>query len=157
MPRSTSKNFCCQCPCPHSEPQPPPAASGDPPTLAGFSLGEGIRSNVGVPSRWWRSKTWRSPSTPQIHQTTSTCGTTPTEHLLNAGRRPQTSQKGLDALARCQDLEPSSGHWTPETSWSHIISNGKSSPRDPHLNAKTQLHSMTSKLQCLTPYTKQLA
>ena len=26
-------------------------------------------------------------------RTTSTCGTTPTEHLLNAGRRPQTSQK----------------------------------------------------------------
>ena len=24
---------------------------------------------------------------------TSTCGTPPTEHLLNAGRRPQTSQK----------------------------------------------------------------
>ena len=24
---------------------------------------------------------------------TSTCGTTPTEHQLNAGRRPQTSQK----------------------------------------------------------------
>ena len=24
---------------------------------------------------------------------TSTCGTTPTEHLLNAGRRPQASQK----------------------------------------------------------------
>ena len=24
---------------------------------------------------------------------TSTCGTTPTEHLLNAGRRTQTSQK----------------------------------------------------------------
>ena len=24
---------------------------------------------------------------------TSICGTTPTEHLLNAGRRPQTSQK----------------------------------------------------------------
>ena len=24
---------------------------------------------------------------------TSTCGTTPTEHLLNTGRRPQTSQK----------------------------------------------------------------
>ena len=24
---------------------------------------------------------------------TSACGTTPTEHLLNAGRRPQTSQK----------------------------------------------------------------
>ena len=38
---------------------------------------------------------------------TSTCGTTPTEHLLNAGRRPQTSQKpcglqGLGAPAGCQ-------------------------------------------------------
>ena len=22
----------------------------------------------GGPSRWWRSKTWRSPSSPQIHQ-----------------------------------------------------------------------------------------
>ena len=38
---------------------------------------------------------------------TSTYGTTPTEHLLNAGRRPQTSQKlcgtqGLDAPDWCQ-------------------------------------------------------
>ena len=24
MPRSTSQNFCCQCPCPHGEPQAPP-------------------------------------------------------------------------------------------------------------------------------------
>ena len=37
MPRSTSQNFCCQCPCPHVEPQPPPASAGDPPTLAGRS------------------------------------------------------------------------------------------------------------------------
>ena len=44
----------------------------------------------------------------------------------------------------------------PETSRLHIISNGKISPRDLHLNAKTQLHSMTSKLQCWTPYAKQL-
>ena len=28
---------------------------------------------------------------------TSTCGTTPTQHLLNAGRRPQTSQKARNA------------------------------------------------------------
>ena len=34
MPRSTSQHFCCQCPCPHGEPQPPPASAGDPPTLA---------------------------------------------------------------------------------------------------------------------------
>ena len=30
-------------------------------------------------------------------KTTSTCGTTPTEHLLNAGRRPQTSQKARNS------------------------------------------------------------
>ena len=52
---------------------------------------------------------------------------------------------------RVQDIGP------PETYRSHIISNGESSPRDLHLNAKTQLHSMTSKLQCWTPYAKQLA
>ena len=28
---------------------------------------------------------------------TSTCGTTPTEHLLNAGRRPQTFQKARNS------------------------------------------------------------
>ena len=50
-----------------------------------------------------------------------------------------------------QDIGPT------ETSWLHVISNGKSSPRDLHLNAKTQLHSMTSKLQCWTPYAEQLA
>ena len=53
---------------------------------------------------------------------TSACGTTPTEHLLYAGRRPQTSQKpcgwqGLGAPAWCQVWasevgEASSGHWT---------------------------------------------
>ena len=61
---------------------------------------------------------------------TSACGTTPTEHLLNAGRRPQTSQKarnsphswqcgwqGLGAPPGCQACasdvgEPSSGHWS---------------------------------------------
>ena len=29
----------------------------------------------------------------KYNKNTSTCGTTPTEHLLNTGRRPQTSQK----------------------------------------------------------------
>ena len=50
-----------------------------------------------------------------------------------------------------QDIGP------PETSHLHEISNSKSSPKDLHLNAKTQLHSTTSKLQCWTPYAKQLA
>ena len=39
----------------------------------------------------------------------------------------------------------------------HVISNGESSPRDCHINTKTKLHSMTSKLQCWALYAKQLA
>ena len=106
---------------------------------------------------------------------TSTCETTPTEHLLNTGRRPQTSQKArnsartwlcgwqsLGAPARCQARasevgELSSGHWTPETSQPQVISIGESSPRDLHLNTKTQLNSTMSKLQSPTPHAKQLA
>ena len=79
-----------------------------------------IKNNVEeIASRWRRSKT-----------NTSIWGTAPTENLLNAGRRPQTSQKarnsphtwpcgwqGLGALAGCQAWvsevgEPSSGHWS---------------------------------------------
>ena len=53
--------------------------------------------------------------------------------------------------SRVQDIGP------PGTSQLHITSNGESSPRDLHLNTKTQLHSMISKLQYWTPYAKQLA
>ena len=71
-------------------------------------------------------------------------------------------------LVLCPGVRPEPRRWEsqvqdigpPETSQSHVISNGKSSPRDLrdlHLNAKTQLHSTTSKLQCWTPYAKQLA
>ena len=45
----------------------------------------------------------------------------------------------------------------PLETWLCIISNGESCPRDLHLNAKTQLHSTTSKLQWWTPHAKQLA
>ena len=67
--------------------------------------------------------------------------------VLQLGVRPVP----LRWESRVQDIGP------PEASWLHVISNGKSSPRDLHLNAKTQLHSMTSKLPCWTPYAKQLA
>ena len=53
--------------------------------------------------------------------------------------------------SQVQDIGP------PETSRLHVVSNSESSPRDLHLNAKTQLHSTTSKLQCWTPYAKELA
>ena len=43
--------------------------------------------------------------------------------------------------SRVQDVGP------PEISQLHVISIGESSPRDLCLNAKTQLHSTTSKLQ----------
>ena len=41
---------------------------------------------------------WRSPSSHKYIRNTSTCGTIPTEHLLNAGRRPQTSQMARNSL-----------------------------------------------------------
>ena len=66
--------------------------------------------------------------------------------LLWPGVRPES----LRWESWVQDIGP------PETSWLHVISIVKSSPRDLHLNAKTQLHSTTSKLQCSTPYAKQL-
>ena len=70
--------------------------------------------------------------------------------------------QGLGALAGCQAWdsevgEPSLRHWsTRDLPAPHNI-NWRSSPRDLHLNPKTQLHSTTSKLQCWAPYAKQLA
>ena len=67
--------------------------------------------------------------------------------VLQLGVRPEP----LRWESRVQDTGP------PETSQSRIISIGVCSPRDLHLNAKTQLHSTTSKLQSWTPHAKQLA
>ena len=47
-PRSTFQNFCCHCPCPHGEPQPPLTSAGGPPTLAGRS--GSVSYGVTVPS-----------------------------------------------------------------------------------------------------------
>ena len=92
---------------------------------------------------------------------TSTCGTAPKNHLLNAGRRPQTSQK---ALVLRPTLRPEPLRWEsrvedigpPEISQPHVISIGKRSPRDLCLKAKPQLHSTNSKLQCWMLHAKQL-
>ena len=59
--------------------------------------------------------------------------------------------KPLRWESRVQDTEP------PETSRPHVISISEGSPRDLCLKAKTQLHSMASKLQCWTPHANQLA
>ena len=67
------------------------------------------------------------------------------------GLRPGVRPEPLRWESWVQDTGP------PETSRPHVISIGESSPRDLCLNAKTQLHAMTSKLQCWTPDAKQLA
>ena len=82
--------------------------------------------------------------------------------ILVQDHRLPCGWQGFGAPAGCQTWasevgEPSSGHWSTRDLPAHVISNGESSPRDLHLNAKTQLHSMTSKLQCWTPFAKQLA
>ena len=67
--------------------------------------------------------------------------------VLQPGVRPEP----LWWESQFQDIGP------PENSQLLKISTGQRSPRDLHLNAKTQLHSMTGKLQCWTAYAKQLA
>ena len=67
--------------------------------------------------------------------------------VLQPGVRPES----LKWESRVQDIGP------PKTSWPLVISIGESSPRDLHLNAKTQLHSTASELQCWKPHAKQLA
>ena len=76
---------------------------------------------------------------------------TETKKAQGLGLRPGFRTVPLRWESQVQDIGP------PETSWVHMISNGEISPRDLHLNAKTQLHSITSKLQCWKPYAKQLA
>ena len=50
MPRSTSQNFCCQCPCPHSETQPPPPPLQE--TLEHWQVGV-VQSPLGHCSFSW--------------------------------------------------------------------------------------------------------
>ena len=51
------------------------------------------KRNGGRLSRWRRMRHGDHLPPHKYIRNTSTCGTPPTEHLLNAGRRPQTSQK----------------------------------------------------------------
>ena len=69
--------------------------------------------------------------------------------------------QALGAPARHQGCasevgEPSS-HWCTRDLPAPCSIKRQKSPRDLHLNTKTQFHSITSKLQCWTPYAKQLA
>ena len=50
MSRSTSQNFCCQCPCPCGELQPHPVSAGNPSTLAGRSDSVSYGVTVSSPS-----------------------------------------------------------------------------------------------------------
>ena len=69
--------------------------------------------------------------------------------------------KAFGAPARRQDCasetgEPNSGHWSTRDLPTPCNIKLQKSPRDLHLNAKTQLHSTTSWLQYWTPCAKQL-
>ena len=70
--------------------------------------------------------------------------------------------RALGAPARHQGCasevgEPTSEHWSTRDLPAPCNTKRRKSLRDLHLNIKTQLHSTTSKLQCWTPYAKQLA
>ena len=70
--------------------------------------------------------------------------------------------KALGAPARrhgcaSEVAEPTSGHWSTRDLPAPRNIKWRKSPRDLHLNTKTQLHSTTSKLHCWAPYSKQLA
>ena len=56
--------------------------------LLDFQDGGGVRSGDQLPPH-------------KYIRNTSTCGTTPTEHLLNGGRRPETSQKARNSPCTC--------------------------------------------------------
>ena len=47
----------------------------------------------------------------------STCGTTPTEHLVNASRRPQTSQKARNSPRTCVGQKEKEKTETKEYGW----------------------------------------
>ena len=50
MPRSTSQNFCSQCPCSCGEPHLPPTSARDPPIVAGRC--GSVSYGVPAPSPW---------------------------------------------------------------------------------------------------------
>ena len=85
-----------------------------------------------------------------------------THWMLAEDVRPPKRQETLGAPARHQGGasevgEPTSGHWSTRDLPAPRNTKQRKSPRALHLNIKTQLHSTTSKLQCWTPYAKQLA
>ena len=64
---------------------------------------------------------------------TSTCGTTPTEHLLNAGRRPQTSQKARKSPRTWVRQKRKEKTETKEQGWDlHLWEGAVKEERFPH-------------------------
>ena len=54
-----------------------------------------LKSHMDLGSRWWRSRIWSSPSPTNIPPPQkSACRMILIEHILNSGRRLQTTKKG---------------------------------------------------------------
>ena len=65
---------------------------------------------------------------------TSTCGTTPTEYLLNAGRRPQTSQKARNSPHTWAGQKKKEKTETKEQGWElHLGEEAVKEERFPHI------------------------
>ena len=145
-----------------AEAQGPPLASPPTPASAASALQDSPAGIGAAPTAEQETNGQRSPAAPAATESHGTQTDWHSGETTSKMEKQLCGWQGLGALAGCQVCasevgEPSSGHWSTETSWSNVISNGESSPRDLHLNAKTQLHSTTSKLKCWTPYAKQLA
>ena len=61
----------------------------------------------------------------------------------------------VDQACACEEGAPSSEYGSTRDLPAPRNIKWRKFPRDVHLKSKTQLHSMTSKLQCWTPYAKQ--
>ena len=118
MPRSTSQNFCCQCPCPQSESQLHPTSAGNRATLTASSPAE---SNV-----WWRSVITGLGWTVGGHRSRQRSR----PQLLNRSRvedRLLVLQPGVRAVPmRWESQVQYTG--PQETSQLHVISNGENLP-----------------------------
>ena len=63
MPRSTSQSFCCQCPCPRSEPQPPLPLQE---TLQHYLMSGSVSYGVTAPSPWVLMRTLLCMCPPRV-------------------------------------------------------------------------------------------
>ena len=105
MPRSASQNFCCQHPCPHSEPQLPPTSARRPSNTSSCVADRVLVLQPGVrpePLRWQsQGKDIGPPQTSQPH-VISISKSSPRDLHLNAKPAPLDDQQAPVLDTPCQ-------------------------------------------------------